>query len=130
MESLARHAGQLGDLRGGHGRRAVQTHRLGILFHRGRRRGMDSPATGYLPFSFSTDSLLAYLDAIFNQLLVVEYQVLFQSGVGDIAAYGGILHRDITVGAQKFHRLGVPRGRLSFKPNRCRSRSRNSSTSG
>ena len=68
---------------------------------------MKRSASRYLALVLLFGGLFAYLDAVPDQLLVVEYQVLFQSGVGDITTVGGLLHRDITVGTQKLHRFGL-----------------------
>lgn len=38
---------------------------------------------------------------------MIEYQVLFQSGIGDIAPLGCILYSDVTVGLQHLHRFGI-----------------------
>ena len=58
---------------------------------------MKCPSSRYLAFALLSYSPFSYLDAIFDQLLVVEYQVLFQSRVRDVATLGDLLNRDITV---------------------------------
>lgn len=58
---------------------------------------MKCPSSRYLAFALLSYSPFPYLDAIFDQLLVVEYQVLFQSRVRDVATLGDLLNRDITV---------------------------------
>lgn len=68
---------------------------------------MKRSAPRYLAFAPLPYRLFAYFDTIFDQLLVIEYQVLLQSGVGDVATLGGFLYRDITVGMQKLYRLGI-----------------------
>lgn len=78
---------------------------------------MKRSASRYLALALLFGSLFAYLDAVFYKLLVIEYQVLFQSGVGYIATVGGLLHRDITVGTQKLHRFGI----LLLAPQACAS---------
>lgn len=138
VETSYRYAGPLGYFPGGHGCSAVQVESLGIFPDCFRGRDMKRPASRYLAPVLLSGGLFAYLDAVPDQFLVVEYQVLFQSGVGDIATVGCLLHRDITVGTQKLHRFGIlllaPRarttGRPSSSPNRFRARSRNSNTSG
>ena len=58
---------------------------------------MKCSSSRYLAFTLLSYSPFSYLDAIFDQLLVVEYQVLFQSRVGDVATLCVLLNRDITV---------------------------------
>lgn len=78
---------------------------------------MKRSAPRYLAFTLLPYRLFAYPDTVFNQFLVVEYQVLFQSCVRDIATLGGLLHRNVAVGTQKFHRIGIlfpaPRARTA-----------------
>lgn len=111
------------------GRRGVQVQGFGIFPHAVLRHhapfvrflrylgggGMKRSAPRYFSLALPPHSLFAYLDAIVNQLLVVEYQVLLQSGIGYVATLGGFLYRDITVGTQKLDRLGI----LLLAPRAC-----------
>ena len=68
---------------------------------------MKCSASCYLALALLFGGLFAYFDAVFYKLLVIEYQVLFQSCVGYIATIGSFLHRDVAVVTQKSHRLCI-----------------------
>lgn len=70
-------------------------------------RACTVPPTGDFPFPLPSESLLAYPDAPLHQILVVEQQVLFQSGIGKPAGVGNLLHRDIRVTLQEPDGLGI-----------------------
>ena len=53
---------------------------------------MKCSASCYLALALLFGGLFAYFDAVFYKLLVIEYQVLFQSSVGYIATIGSFLY--------------------------------------
>lgn len=117
IETSYRHAGLFGYFSGRHRGGTVEVEGFGIHFYRFGLRGVKGTASRYLSFALLSHGLLAHLDAILHRFLVVEYQMLLQSGVGNIAPLGGFLHRDITVGLQQPHRFSIlflaPRARAA-----------------
>lgn len=65
------------------------------------------PRPGDFPFPLPSESLLAYPDAPLHQILMVEQQVLFQSGIGKPAGVGNLRHRDIRVTLQEPDGLSI-----------------------
>lgn len=115
VEAFYRHICLFGYLAGGHGCGTVQVQGFRILLRYLGGGGMKRSAPRYLSLALPPHSLFAYLDAIVYQLLVVEYQVLLQPGIGYVAPLGGFLYRDIAVGTQKLDRLGI----LLLAPRAC-----------
>lgn len=107
VESLLRHSRLPGYPCGRHGCRGIQMHRFGILLHQLRRGGVHGTPTGDFPFPLPSESLLAYPDAPLHQILMVEQQVLFQSGIGRPAGVGNLRHRDIRVTLQEPDGLSI-----------------------
>lgn len=79
---------------------------------------MDGSAARDLAFALLSYGLLADLDPIVDQLLVIENKMLFQSRIRDPATLRNLLHRDVTVPAQQLHGPGIS----LFAPSTCAAR--------
>lgn len=58
---------------------------------------MDSSPAGYLSLALLPEGLLACPDTLAHQSLVIEQEMLLQSGIRDIATFGGFLHRNVLI---------------------------------
>ena len=61
---------------------------------------MDSSPAGYLSLALLPEGLLACPDTLAHQSLVIEQEMLLQSGIRDIAKVGGLLDRNVTIPIQ------------------------------
>lgn len=79
---------------------------------------MKRSAARQLSFTLLPQGLFTYLYTVFDKLLVIKYQVLFQSRIGHAATRCGLAHGDVAVCTQKLYGPGIP----DLAPRTCSAR--------